>query len=106
MKNKISNFTEVNDYEITKWFKANGLELSSEQWRKFNNLLEYDYPFYTYKRSQKTSSVLMRLTIIFLPIVFIILFLYLPIQFLFTGRWGYNGNQIKWYQDWCDKLGL
>jgi hypothetical protein len=57
-----------------------------------------------YKRNQKINNPWLRLTIVFFSITWLIFFIFLPINFLFTGRWGYSG--MKWFQNWGRNLGL
>lgn len=51
----------------------------------------------------KTENALVRMSIIFIPIVWIAFVLWLIPNFLFTGRWGYKGN---WFINWCEKLNI
>jgi hypothetical protein len=56
-----------------------------------------------YSNEKVNTSPWIRLTIIFIPIIFIPLFIFLPINYMITGHWGYN---IKWLKDWVDALGI
>lgn len=56
-----------------------------------------------YEVDEKVPSLLVRLTLPF-ALVFIVLgFLYLPIQYITKGRWGYKSLKIK---NWFNSLGL
>lgn len=56
-----------------------------------------------YKNEKVETSLWIRFTIILFPIAFIILFAFLPINYIISGKWGYN---IKWLKDWVDALGI
>jgi hypothetical protein len=56
-----------------------------------------------YKNEKVETSLWIRFTIILFPIAFIVLFALLPINYIISGKWGYN---IKWLKDWVDALGI
>ena len=56
-----------------------------------------------YKNEKVETSLWIRFTIILFPIAFRILFAFLPINYIISGKWGYN---IKWLKDWVDALGI
>ena len=62
------------------------------------------YDFFEYKKP--VSNFWLRLTIIFIPIVFILLFVFLPVNFLLSGQWGYSTKYIKWFYDWSGKVNV
>lgn len=53
------------------------------------------------KKEKKTVHPLMRLTLPFAGITMLILFIGLPINFIFTGKWGYRWN---WLGNWLTAL--
>lgn len=56
-----------------------------------------------YKNEKVETPLWIRFTIILFPIAYIVLFAFLPINYIITGKWGYN---IKWLKDWVDALGF
>lgn len=102
------NFTNIE--------KASYLEVQSYL-KKSLNLTDYQMckmydndtirmsPFEFYKRKKKISNIWLRLSIIFLPIVWLLLFIGLPINFIITGRWGYN-SKFNFIINWLDNLNV
>lgn len=56
-----------------------------------------------YKTEKKETPLLIRLTLPFAIILFLALFLLLPIKYVITGRWGYK---VEWIQNWLRALGF
>ncbi|MBG0514080.1 MULTISPECIES: hypothetical protein [Elizabethkingia] len=100
----LRNIQKASDIEVENWLKESIPELTSYQKSKiYNDEIVRFSPFKFYKEKKETSNVWLRLSIIFLPIVWIILFLFLPLTFIITGRWGYS-NKFNWILNWMDKV--
>lgn len=100
----LRNIQKANDYEVENWLKESIPELTSYQKSKIydNEIIRFS-PFEFYKEKETTSNIWLRLSVIFLPVVWIILLLFLPITFILTGRWGYN-KRFNWILNWMDKV--
>lgn len=105
---KLHNLKEASNYEVENWLIDN-LKLTKDQQY---NLRNYEFvrksPFYFYKKKEKINNIWFRLTLLFFPIIWIFLFITLPINFIITGKWGYNDKNIliKLIHDWMQKLRL
>ena len=52
-----------------------------------------------YEEKSKPTPKWLRFTLPFALILFILMFLFLPINFIITGRWGYNRNgALNWFK--------
>jgi hypothetical protein len=61
-------------------------------------------PFFIYIKKEKTTNPFIRLTVLVWPLVWFILMLGLPFNYLVTGRWGYG--KIEWFVNWSKSLGI
>lgn len=104
---KLSYLKQASDYEVEKWLEES-LDLTQYQKEKlFNNEIVRFAPFYFYKVIEKQTNFWWRLTILIYPIYWILLFSYLPINWIFTGKWGYARKFIdNFHSKWTNKLGL
>lgn len=102
---KITNLERASNWEVKKWLEKE-FELTPYQKEKLNEDFIRFSPFYFYKRPKKENvSILWRLTVIVFPFYFITLFCFLPVNYLFTGKWGYNGKFIdNFHSKWIRKL--
>jgi hypothetical protein len=102
-----SNLGRASEYEVFMWIE-NNIELTPYQKSKFDAEVVRLSPFYFYKvRQKETVSPLWRLTLLIYPIYLLFAYLYLPIKFLITGKWGYGRNFIdKFHLPWAKKLGF
>lgn len=103
----LSRLKQAYNYEVDNWLKEK-LQLTDYQ-----KSLLYDReiirfaPFYFYKKKEKQSNILWRLTLPFYGIYFILLFIGLPINFILTGHWGYNEKFYNnFHLKWENKLVL
>lgn len=106
---KLHNKKLSSNYEVENWL-VKTLKLTKQQEL---DLKTYEYirfsPFSFYKKKEKVENFWFRLTLIFFPIVWILIFVSLPINFIITGRWGYDERKnvlIKVIHDWMNKLRL
>lgn len=105
---KISYLIRASDYEVREWLEKE-LDLIPYQKEKLNNneIIRFsNLYFYKIPKKEKVSR-LWRLTILFFPIYYLLAFCFLPINFIFTGKWGYGRNFIdKFHSVWVRKIGL
>ena len=98
------------ELDLIVWFKESGLDLR----KKFNSyeveqildkLLEHKrYVLYKRERRSKVKWYY-RLTIVFLPIVWVLLLLFAPFNYILTSSFAYPDNKFFIYiQRWLDKL--
>lgn len=104
----LKNYRTVSEFEFVNTMNKH-VELGDYRAQKIKEWLGNSREFYIVSRKEKErTSVWLRLT---LPLWFaflILSILFLPIQFLFTGRWGYTHKKGigKLYSKWSRKLGL
>jgi hypothetical protein len=95
---------EASSIEVACWLEENVPVLSSHQAEAIRGLLARQGQFIFYVEKEKCDSIYLRLTIVIWVFVWACLIITLPINFIFTGRWGYAG--IEWFHSWSTKLGL
>jgi len=102
---KLSNLKQASNFEVTEWLEKTIPELTAYQKEKIrdNQTIRFS-PYKFYKRREKINSFPLRLTIIFIPIVYTILLIGLPFKFIIDGKWGYN--KIEWFSKWVNACGL
>lgn len=102
----LRNKTKASDYEVRKWIEESIPELTKYQKTKIyqDEMVRFS-PFYFYKDKKKVNSIWLRLSIILLPVVWLSLVVFMPINFMFTGKWGY-GKKMNWFLSWIDRLGV
>lgn len=99
-----SDYENAKDYEVFEWIDKE-FNLTTDQKNKiFQNDVVRMAPFKFFKRKKKVKNPLIRITIIFFPIVFAILFIGLPFNFILSGQWGYG--DLSWYRNWLWNLGI
>ncbi len=103
---KLHNLKQVQDYEVEKWikekFNLNPAQISEMNYKETVSRS----PFYFFKSKEKIKQPLLRLTIIFMPFVWLILFCCIPFIFLMKGQWGWKYNQLNWFLNWQQSLGI
>ena len=99
-----SDLRKASTYEVGEWIREN-FPISRDQYREIieKGLIE-KAPFQFFKQERKENSVWFRLTILFVPIVIILLLLFLPLNYIITGRWGYNMKKTFWLIRWLDRM--
>lgn len=55
-----------------------------------------------YKRNQTKTPLFVRFTLPFAIVTLVLMLITLPINFLFTGEWGYK---VNWIKNWFNSLG-
>ena len=102
---KLLNLERVSDHSVEKWLCENIKELTpyQKQCLRDDEIVRFA-PFEFYKRTKRVENIFIRLTVIFLPFVWIFLFIGLPLNFIIKGRWGYGG--LKWFSKWTNACGV
>lgn len=101
------NLKQVNNFQVHEWLENNIRELTVYQKESIrNDEIIRCAPFYFMEYREKTNNIFLRLSIIFILPVALILILGLPINFIVTGRWGYEMKYFNWYSKWAKACGL
>lgn len=102
----LHNYKKAPNNEVRDWL-IESFDMTYEQCRKFyhDDILD-DAPFEFFKEREKTENFWIRLTVIAYPIVWILLFIGMPFNFIITGKWGYDGKLVKFLTKWLNSIGL
>jgi len=99
----LSRLERVDFLEIKSWLYK-GLELTSYQYSRLDDIY---IPYYFYKQKEKIeTSFKWRSTIPMFGIIYLLLIIGLPFNFIFKGNWGYNEKFIKIFKTWAFKVGI
>lgn len=102
----MNNLEKATTLEIKNWLIAS-LQLNSDQKSLLTSdfLISSGYSFYK-KRKYKHISFLLRLSSIPFMLFTSLLWVFLPINWIITGNWGYDpeGNLINFYETWEQKI--
>lgn len=103
----IHNYKKASNYKVIEWLENSIKELTPYQKQKIRDdeIVRFA-PFEFYERRKPVKSVWLRLTIIVMPIVWLLIFVSLPFNFLITGNWGYKYEKVKWFDVWRNSVGL
>ena len=99
---RLINLKRVSDFEVRQWLEKNIPDLTQDQKEKIKDIRFA--PFRFYKRGKKVDNIFVRISIIFIPFVWIILIFGLPFNFFVTGKWGYS--RIEWICKWLTACGI
>lgn len=104
---KLTSLKRASDFEVRDWMEES-LQLTPYQ---KSVLADYEIirfsPFYFYKSAKEKTPILWRFTLPLFPFYWTILVLFLPINWMMTGKWGYGRNfHDKFHSKWVRKLGL
>lgn len=102
---RLSNLKKVPDYRVQKWIEESIPNLTKDQrdYIRHEEIVRFS-PFDFYTREKKyLGSVFIRMTVFFIPVVWFILFITLPFNFVVTGNWGYDMESLKWFRNWNKK---
>lgn len=104
---KLHNLEKVSNYKVQDWLKKSIPELTEYQKQRIRDdeIVRFA-PFEFYKRRKKVDNFFLRLTILFIPIVWLLLVVSLPFNFIITGRWGYDYDKLNWFTKWMNSCGL
>lgn len=102
---KLINLKKVSDYKVEKWLEDNIRELtvSQKQWIRNEEMVRFA-PFEFYERRKKVDNIFVRLSVIFIPVIWVLLVIGMPFNFFYTGTWGYKN--LKWYSKWVSACGI
>lgn len=101
------NYEKVSDYKVQEWLEISIVEMTPYQKERLRNdeIIRFA-PFEFYQRRKQVKYFWIRLSVILMPIVWLLLFISLPFCYLVTGRWGYRYEAIKWFDKWRNAVGL
>lgn len=101
----LHNYKKANDYDVIEWLERAIVEITPYQKQKLrdNETIRFA-PFKFMESRKKVNNVWLRFTVIFLPIVWILLVMSMPFVYFFTGQWGYRYDSIKWYDKWYSSV--
>jgi len=100
-------YKKASDYEVYDWIKKSIPELTNYQKQKiYDNEIVRFSKFEFYKRRKRVSNIWWRLSAVFFPITWILIFISLPINFILTGDWGYSFKTLEWFNIWKNNIGL
>ena len=98
------NLEKANNHEVEKWLIENIAEITNYQKSKiYSEEIVRWAPFKFYKERKHNPNFFERLSVIFFPIVWILLFLGLPFTYIINGSWGY-GKSFNWILNWVDRI--
>ena len=104
---KFYRLQKASEYDFIK-FLEDKINLTAYQKEKLrdNEILRFSkYEIYTAAKAE--SKFIWRLTILFVIPYILLMYLFLPIKFIFTGTWGYGGKFIEnFHKPWFRKLNL
>ena len=105
---KLHYLKHSSDHDVNTWLEK-CLELTPYQKEKLrlDEVVRFaPFEFYEVPKQIKPSFI-WRLTIIFFLIYLVLLFVGLPFNFLFTGKWGYGQKFFdNFHAKWMRKLNL
>jgi len=102
---RLINLKRASNFEVQKWIEESIPELTKYQKNKIiDDEIVRLAPYEFYKRGKKVDSIWVRLSVVFIPIAWMILLIGLPFNFFITGKWGYG--KIEWFCKWTTMCGL
>lgn len=104
---RLVNLRKVSEYEVYEWLK-NEIELTERQkeYIEENEIFRFS-PFYFSKKYEvKKVNPLLRLSIVLIPIVYVLLIVGMFFNFLIFGKWQYEFKYVRWFSEWLNKIGL
>jgi lipopolysaccharide export LptBFGC system permease protein LptF len=105
MRSVLTRLKKVDMWEYRRWLKDNIPDLSEIQKDVIDDpdgFVRWQSPYRIYKEVEKKTPFWWRFTLPVYLIVFLLLFLFMPIKFFFTGNFRYGG--IDWMLSWHEKL--
>ena len=104
-----SHFKQASDYEVKEWLFKAIPELTPYQKERIRIDEVVRFSPYRFLKRRETVKVnfFFRLTVLLLPLYFILLILGLPIKLIITGKWGYGRQFIdNFHYKWLHKLNI
>jgi hypothetical protein len=104
---RLVNLKEVSEYEVYEWLKTE-IELTERQKEHIqeNEIFRFSPFYFSKKYETKRVNLLLRLSIVLIPIVYILLIVGMFFNFLIFGKWYYEAKHIRWFPEWLNKIGL
>jgi len=101
------NLKRASTSEVQSWLFSSIRDLTpyQKEWIRNEEIIRFS-PFYFMKEKKKVNNIFLRLTIIFIPFVFLFLTIGLIFNFFITGVWGFSDKKIAWYSEWISSCGL
>ena len=99
-------YEKVSEKEIREWLFDNIPELTKYQKEKIEYEVVRNIPFRLSKKKRTHGNFLIRLSIVFVPIVYVVSLLCLPFVFIVKGRWGYDFGPDSWVIKWFHLCGI
>lgn len=104
----LSRLKKANNIGVEKWLSEK-LDLTPYQISKMRDMELFRFsPFEFYESKQKGKvSFLWRFTMLVLPIYILLVWIYNPIQFIVSGKWGISSKFLdSFHYPWMHKLNL
>lgn len=97
----LHNYERTSDFEVEEWL-IKKLDLSKDQIYKMreSEMIRFSKIKFYKRIKPKNKSILIRLSALFFLPVLIIVMLTLPVNYLFTGNWGYSTETLNWFNKW------
>lgn len=104
----ISRLKKASQYEVQNWL-IKELDLTPSQKRKMYDSETIRWAPFTFMKNKQVEKVsfLWRFTMLLLPFYIVLIWVYNPLQFLFTGKWGVSRVFLdNFHYPWIGKLKL
>jgi hypothetical protein len=102
---KIHRLQKATNQDVRNWIYEMVPDLTEYQ---KSEIRRYDLRFCLglefFKPRKRVNNIWWRLSGIAFPFVWLIMFIGLPVNFLFTGYWGYS--KIEWFDQWRNNLNI
>lgn len=107
---QFNQLKEATPQDVRQWIENNIPELTNYQKQEIVDeeigRWTDELVFFKYKQSKKVKFW-WRLTVIFFPFAWAMLFIGLPFNMILTGKWGYHKKFVgKFWSSWMEKLEL
>lgn len=103
----LHNYKKAADYKVKEWIEKSIPDLTPYQKKKmYDNEVIRFAPFDFMERRKRITNIWIRLSVIFMPWVWLVLFIGLFFNFIIKGSWGYKYKSIEWFDTWRTNVGL
>lgn len=104
---RLSRLKQASDYKVEQWL-IEELKLTPYQKEILRNeeLVRFSDFYFFEQREKEKSNIFWRFTLPFYGVFLLLLIIFLPINFLFTGKFGYKNKLYSIVQYWKNKLKL
>lgn len=95
---------EINEYKLLDFLRKEGVITKEQMYNCLQQDIFEKSKFYFFEQIPvKKEPFWFRLTIIFVPIVILLLIIGIPFYYLFTSSW-YYGEKFMFIKKWLDRL--